>query len=136
MKQLFILRSIPGSGKSTIAKIIANGLQNAIILSADDLRMVDGNYQFIPEYETYVWEEFLNQFEKAINDETENIIIDNTNLQQIHYEDYKTLAIENGYIVHEIIVGDFDIDTCYKRCSHDVPLDKIKLMKEAFSFPK
>ena len=135
MKQLFILRGLSGQGKSTIAKILSGGLKESRILSADDLRIVDGKYQFIPEYEPYIWDEFERIFLSALADGVENIIMDNTNLKPIHYYQYKEDAIESGYIVHEIIVGDFDVETSYKRGTHEVPIDKIQMMKDAFEFP-
>lgn len=135
MKQLFIMRGLPGSGKSCIAQIIAQGLQDALILSADDLRMTEDGYQFIPEHEPYVWDEFENRFNESIEDGIENIIIDNTNLRPIQYELYKESAIERGYIVHEIIVGDFNVDNAFSRCKHEVPKDKIQAMKNFFQFP-
>ena len=136
MKQLFILRSIPAQGKSTIAKILSQGLKDSLILSADNLRIIDGKYQFNLQHEPYIWEEFENRFNKAIEDGIENIIIDNTNLKKVHYEFYKLDAIEAGYIVHELIVGDFDIQKSYERGTHGVPLDMIQKMKEAFQWPE
>lgn len=135
MKQLFILRGLVGQGKSFIANILAKGLQDALILSADELRIIDGLYQFIPELEPYIWDEFEKQFNIAINENVPNIIIDNTNLHLSHYDLYKRTAIEAGYQVHELIIGDFNIDNSSKRCIHNVPIDKIQAMKETFEFP-
>ena len=146
MKQLFIMRGLPGSGKSTIAQLLLDGLHHrpsdgtrvgpaTRLLSADDLRIVDGVYQFLPDLEPYLWEEFERLFHEAIKEQVESIIIDNTNLRPLHYEMYKQEAIEAGYIVHEIIVGDFDVEACFKRTIHEVPIDKIEDMKKAFRFP-
>jgi len=140
MKQLFIMRGLPGSGKSLISKILwfglkMNGVTQCTLLSADDLRFYDGEYKFIPENEEFVWERFEELFYEAIDNEIENIIIDNTNLRPINYELYKREAIENGYAVHEIIVGDFDVVKCFERGKHDVPIDKLQAMKDFFQFP-
>ena len=135
MKQLFICRGIPGSGKSHIANLITKGLGDALILSADDLRLYDGEYKFIPEHEEFIWERFEELFFEALEDETKNIIIDNTNLRTINYDVYKRSALERGYLVHEIIVGDFDVDKSAKRGTHSVPVETLKAMKEMFQFP-
>lgn len=140
MKQIFILRGLPSGGKSTLSKILVEGLKHSSngvkILSADDLRIVDGEYQFIPELEPYIWQEFENKFQDALNEEIENIIIDNTNLKEIHYKNYKEDALEKGYRVHEIIVGDFNVDNAVARNQHGVPKEAIEKMKQAFEFPK
>lgn len=135
MKQLFILRGLPGSFKSGIAKILSKGLDNALILSADDLRLYDGEYRFISENEDLVWNQFETLFLEAIENGIEHIIIDNTNLKLISYESYKRDAIDKGYMVHEIIVGDFDIEKSYERGTHSVPLSTIEEMKKVFEFP-
>lgn len=135
MKQLFIMRGLPGQGKSHIAKILAKGMLNHIILSADDLRITDDKYQFIPEHEPYIWDEFERLFQNAIEEGIPNIIIDNTNLLRIKYESYKRDAIEAGYMVHEIIVGDFNIEKSYERGTHEVPLLTLENMKKVFEFP-
>jgi len=136
MKQLFILRGLPGSSKSSLASLLNKALEGSLILSADDLRMVDGNYQFNLEWEPDVWERFEQLFYEALDDGIDNIIIDNTNLMRIHYEHFKEAGIQRGYQVHEIIVGDFDIENSYKRCIHAVPKDKIEKMKQVFEFPR
>ncbi len=135
MKQLFIMRGLPGSGKSCIATIISKALEGSLVLSADDLRLYDGEYKFIPEHEDLIWERFEELFLEALDDGIENIIIDNTNLRPIHYDTYKSNALERGYLVHEIIVGDFNVDNAFARCKHEVPKDKIQAMKEFFQFP-
>lgn len=139
MKELFIFRGLPGQGKSHLAQILKKALDwKTVYLSADDLRISypEGTYEFNPDREPYIWEEFEKEFQEALEDpEVKNIIIDNINLKLINYYHFKQDALDKGFNVHEIIVGDFDVEKSYVRGQHNVPFNKLEEMKKAFEFP-
>ena len=49
MKELFLLRGLPGAGKSTLAKSL-----RGTHLEADSFFMVNGEYKFRPEFIKYI----------------------------------------------------------------------------------
>jgi tRNA uridine 5-carbamoylmethylation protein Kti12 len=137
-KSLYIVRGLCGSGKSFIAnllyKALDDGINTPVILNADELRIIDDEYRFIPEREVEVWELFDDAFDMAL-DYNDQIIIDNMNLREVNYIRYKMAAKEKGFDIHEIIIGDFNIEDCFKRNQHNVPKDRIELFKKNFQFP-
>src|SRR6185503_16474175 len=137
MKIVYILRGLPGSGKSTIATKLIN-IQDgfAHIFSADQF--------FINEYGDYIFNssslkqahEFCrNRFSAAIKNEIHPIVIDNTNTMKWEYDWYIEQASLAGYSHQVIIVGEFSDEACTyyaKRNTHGVPLETIIKMRNRF----
>ena len=134
----YILRGLPGTGKSTLAKKLND---MGAIFSTDDLFMVDGEYQFDPsklgEYHaenlrlaTAFMERFAPHTTPAI------CVIDNTNTQHWEYEGYVEAAKENGFMVQVISVDwkEEDIPLYAERNSHGVPEDAIRRMAERWEY--
>jgi hypothetical protein len=58
---------------------------------------------------------------------THTVIVDNTNIQEWHFQRYVDEAVEQGYVVQEV-VGQFTrraAEEYAARSLHDVPLDKV-----------
>lgn len=134
-KQVIILRGLPGSGKSTFAKLLTKTSQSAIIHSTDDYFFQNGTYKFdgtkIVEYHQNNYNAYCRSIENGI----QLIVVDNTNFMRVHYQNYINFAKENGYQVTECIVGNLDrysIETYAKRCIHQVPIDNIRSMAKRF----
>lgn len=136
-KQCYINHGIPGSGKSTVAKILAEGLGNCVICSTDDFFMVDGEYKFDFRFSK---ENHNKNFQKALQamKEGKNVIIDNTNTDRGQYNRYEKAAIENGYMVHHLYFKP-EPEVSYARNVHGVPRETIdnmsnKLIKDFGEF--
>lgn len=138
MKTLIIMRGIPGSGKSTIAKnlMIEHMKQTGVtgvILSTDQQFMNGDNYDF--DQSKLGWAHRRNQelAEEAMSRGTNLVIIDNTNLSQKERKPYIDFGKQYGYT---IIVRDVDTPwakdavECYKRNTHNVPFPVIERMLE------
>lgn len=82
MKTFYLLSAIPGSGKSTWAKMYKNTHENAFIVSSDELRLeLFGGVQNFSN-EKLIWDTFLkriNDYARDYNDCT--VIADATNLE-------------------------------------------------------
>lgn len=138
-KICYILRGLPGTGKSELAKNLASGGRESRlgIFSTDEHFMVDGEYQFDPsklgEYHAYNLRnatQFMESFKSPIH--TINCIIDNTNTQHWEYEKYEEAAKENGFMVQIISIEwkREDIPLYAERNSHGVPEEAIYRMAE------
>ncbi len=89
MKKLYVLTSVPGSGKSTWAlNFKANNL-NTFIVSSDEIRKeLGGSYQYFKE-EDRVWKIFYARANKyARENESCNVILDSTAMNDYYRELY------------------------------------------------
>ena len=124
-KVLFIVRGIPGSGKSTFAKqLTANVFEDDHYFYDND-----GNYNFVSSEIKDAHKE-CNQFVgHAMESSIEKIVVSNTFTQEWEMEPYFELAKKYGYKVFTIIVENRHGGTNV----HNVPEDKIEQMKNRFS---
>lgn len=129
MKKMFIMRGLPGSGKSFLAKTISKE-NNAKIFSTDDFFMMDGKYNWNPGKlpAAHQW----NQ--KRVEDEAIsgfNMVIDNTNLSKRDIKPYAEIAAKYGYEMEFVESNSswaLDPEELAQKNSHGVPLDTIKKM--------
>jgi predicted kinase len=125
MKELFLLRGLPGAGKSTLAKSI--GGRHA---EADQYFMEDDEYKFDASKleDAHLW--CQNIADAYMRNEIEKVIVSNTFTQEWEMQPYYDLAKKYGYRVHSIIVenrhGGIN--------QHGVPTEKIEQMRNRFIF--
>ena len=108
-KELILVRGVPGSGKSTTAKLLGAGGAGYAHFEADMYFMEDGVYKFDPTKirDAHAW--CQNSVEQAmlLNHTTghnSTIIVSNTFTQEWEMEPYYKLASAWGYKVFSIIV--------------------------------
>jgi predicted kinase len=124
-KTLILLRGLPGSGKSTVAKLFPK----APHYEADMYFMdAEGNYKFEPRLLKVAHNWCAIQTQKAMVDEYPVIVVSNTFTQKWEMDTYYDLADMHGYRVTSLIVenrhGGENI--------HGVPTDKLEIMKNRF----
>ncbi|MBT4662328.1 MAG: AAA family ATPase [Candidatus Marinimicrobia bacterium] len=140
-KICYILRGLPGTGKSMLAKNLRDSHTRARVFSTDSFFMVDGEYQFDPsklgEYHALNLAKATRYMESFGPNSDALCIIDNTNTQSWEYEKYEEVAKENGFMVQVITVewNINDIPLYAKRNSHGVPEDAIYRMAERWEYP-
>ena len=132
-KELILVRGIPGSGKSTTAKLLGAGGAGYAHFEADMYFMEDGVYRFDPTKirDAHAW--CQNSVEQAmlLNHTTGHnsiIIVSNTFTQEWEMEPYYKLASAWGYKVFSIIVE----NRHYGSNVHGVPQDKLQVMEDRF----
>lgn len=127
-KILYIVRGLPGSGKSTFAKQLV-GDKDYRHREAD-MYFVDrdGNYKFNPSKlkEAHEWcreeIEFVMKYDHPV------VAVSNTFTQEWEMKPYYELAEKYGYMVISLIVENRHNGVN----DHGVPEDKLTLMKERF----
>jgi predicted kinase len=126
-KILYILRGLPGSGKSTVAETLAENTKG-VIACADDYFMVDDVYCF--DYNKLKEAHTLskNVCELGMLNEIP-VIVSNTSTTDRELEPYMELAKKYGYMVFSLIVenrhGGIN--------NHNCPEHVINDMKDRFS---
>lgn len=143
MKQVFILRGLPGAGKSHYAKQLVNELVQSDssqyrIFSTDDYFIKDGEYHFdkfkLSEYHNLNLARFIGALANGIP----LVILDNTNIRKWEFIAYSEAAHALGYQVKEVVVGDVKDKAMqhlyFQRNTHNVPLKMINKMAYQFEW--
>lgn len=117
MKQIFLMRGLPGSGKSYW--VIQNS-HDAYIICADFLRYIDGVYTYNPKTDHLIHDKVFFDYTDLVIKGTERIFVDNTNttLNQIA-PFYRVGEIYNYQI--KIIQMITPLHICIQRNTHKVP---------------
>jgi predicted kinase len=123
MKELYLLRGLPGAGKSTLAKSIGGHH-----IEADMYFMIDGKYMFDATKikDAHSWCS-TSVFGLMSNDKTK-IVVSNTFTQEWEMTKYMDLAKDFGYMVYSLIVE----NRHNGKNAHNVPTHVIDKMNERF----
>lgn len=126
-KELFLLRGLPGAGKSTLAKILV-GDKDYCHKEADMYHVNRfGEYKWKPENAKAAHEwcqsevEFLMKYEH-------NVVVSNTFTQEWEMQAYYDLAKKYGYKVNSIIVENRHGGVN----EHNVPQETLDKMRQRF----
>lgn len=156
-KTLFIMRGLPGSGKSSIAQSLVGGEcqhvttrdvfrcllgKHGVVCTTDayhyDEWSEDGNYNFNPEKLREFHQKNQDAVRFFMEQNVPGIVVDNTNMRNWEIEPYVDLAKELGYKLVCVEVPHVSTELCAQRNSHGVPQVKIENMwwrKENWNFP-
>jgi 2-phosphoglycerate kinase len=134
VRKVYILRGVPGSGKSTYAKRLTRW--GGVICSADNY-MVDekGNYCFDPKKLPQVHSLCYSAFYYHLHyTNVSKIVLDNTNIKEWEFERYLDAiriynAVYDDVYVEVITVGCLeDVEKYIARGIHKVPAQRVKEM--------
>ena len=131
MKNLYIVRGLPGSGKSTFAKSIAKPYQ---VFEADQYFMKNGKYKFNPTKLKEAHNDCKNRVARRMRENLfnslffNNIVVSNTFTQDWEMKFYRNIAKRYGYKVHTIVVENRHEGVNI----HGVPEDKLQVMEDRF----
>ena len=102
VKGLIVLRGLPGSGKTTLAKKLSQRSKHAQICTEDRYHWSGkedgvGEYKFQPQLVFLAREWCTKEIRDAIQENVNLIILDNHNARISMYEDHIQFAVEHGY---------------------------------------
>merc|ERR1712154_530491 len=102
VKGLIVLRGLPVSGKTTLAKKLAQRSKNARICTEDRYHWSGkedgvGEYKFQPQLVFLAREWCTKEIRECIQSNVNLIILDNHNARISMYEDHIQYAVEHGY---------------------------------------
>jgi predicted kinase len=123
MKILYIVRGIPGSGKSTFANSL-----DCPVFEADMYFMIDGEYKFDVSKIKLAHNWCKLRVEHSMEDNLQKIAVSNTFTQEWEMEPYYEMAKQYGYTVFSVIIENRHGGVN----EHGVPEDKLKMMKDRF----
>lgn len=131
MKNLILLRGLPGAGKSSFAKTMWS---EYVVCEADDYFVENGEYKFnardLPK--AHNWCKFrVEVFMKDNQTNPQfypNIVVSNTFTQEWEFRDYYKLAEQYGYRVYSLIVE----NRHGGKSVHNVPEETVVSMRNRF----
>lgn len=125
---LYLIRGLPGSGKSTFAKNLASALQAHHFEADNYFEDKEGNYVWVADlvHRAHRWCELMT---KASMAEGETVVVSNTFTTEKELKPYLALAGEYGYTVTSVIVENRHGNVSV----HDVPDETMNRMKNRFS---
>jgi predicted kinase len=123
MKELFILRGLPGAGKTTLAKSLGG-----MHIEADNYFMDGDEYKFDASKlkEAHAW--CQNVVKVWILNSVPKITVSNTFTQEWEMQPYYDLAEKYGYRVYSLVVENRHGGVN----EHGVPEEKLVQMKKRF----
>jgi predicted kinase len=124
-KILYIVRGVPGSGKTTFAKLLTLNIFEADHYFYD----TNGNYNFIPSEIKEAHKKCQQFVEYEMESGIPKIAVSNTFTQEWEMKPYYDIANEYGYRVYSLIVENRHGGVN----EHGVPAEKLEQMKNRFN---
>ncbi|MFH4977702.1 hypothetical protein AB6A40_004411 [Gnathostoma spinigerum] len=131
---MVLMRGVPGSGKSHLARQLLNET-NGVILSTDDLFMENGIYKFDPAKLDEYHQKNIKDAKNAMLDGRKPVIVDNTNILMIHMKPYILQAVVSLYEIYFVepqTAWKKTASTCAQFNTHMVSEKTISRMLESF----
>ena len=124
MKSLFLLRGLPGAGKSTLAKSIGGSHVEADMYFLNE----QGDYNFDPAKlkDAHNW--CRKTAETAMKRGADKVIVSNTFTMEWEMDAYYELAEKHGFTVFSLIVE----NRHGGKNVHNCPEEKVEMMKKRF----
>ncbi len=124
---LILLRGLPGSGKTSLAKILS--ASDIPVYSVDDYFISsDGSYHFEFDKNHLAYSTCIDNTRNAMIQRVQKIIIDNTFTLEWEMEPYFKLASEFQYFIFVVTVENRNGNSNV----HDVSMEQLQKMAEKY----
>ena len=133
MPTVFVLRGLPGTGKTTIAELLSAKL-DAVVISSDNYWSESNPFDTKKVNDSYKWS--FERYKEYIKVKTPFIVVDQTNIKTFNYKHYVDYAQRNGYIAVIMILphNHLSENEMSKRSSNKVSQLSIRKLKSAFEW--
>jgi predicted kinase len=129
MRELILLRGLPGSGKTTLALVLSESGKYPVFSVDDYFTDEGGRYEFRFQENHLAYKQCEENVKVAMQQGSEKILVHNTFTQEWEMEPYFKLAAEHGYRAHVATVENRHHGTNV----HEIPEDHIERMRSKFS---
>jgi tRNA uridine 5-carbamoylmethylation protein Kti12 len=128
-KFAFIMRGVPGSGKTTTAQMLAG---ESGIIHAVDIYHTDeqGNFLWSDELAEARYQKNFEEFVKSLDLQIPIVVCDCINVTRIEYLKYVRASQERGYTTSTVTMCPISPESSEKRNKHDVTAEQVKEMYE------
>ena len=133
MKTVYIVRGLPGSGKSYLAEQLNHNPNH--VCCADDYMVKGGVYCFDRDLLGMVHRECQRKYVSLLHAGIDNIVVANTNTMIKEMDLYVMLAYAANYkivFVEPDTSWKYDVDECFVRNTHGVPLETLRIMLDRY----
>ena len=123
---LYLIRGLPGAGKSTFGALLGK------VISADDFFMVDGEYRFVPSKLSAAHTDCQMRTKNELHNGT--VVVANTFTQRWEMEPYIQMANNLGVeiVILDVFDGACTNEELFARNVHGVPLASIQAMRQRY----
>lgn len=135
--RIYLLRGLPGSGKSTwwkrpgtLADFGGHPMEETdiAVCSADTYHMINGEYHYDPKNAGKAHGQCLLQYVRCLQTHPGTIVVDNTNTTLLELAPYVRLA-EAYEVPCEIVYLMCSLETAVRRNTHAVPVNTLLKMQ-------
>ena len=131
-KFAFIMRGVPGSGKTTTANFLAGS--KGSVHSIDDLHMnEEGNFLWNDDKEHELYEKNFVEFVSSLDKNLPVVICDCINIVKKDYLKYVNAASSRGYITSTVLMNPPAPEVAAMRNTHNVSKEQILEMYESWA---
>lgn len=138
MKEINIMRGLPGCGKTTWLEKINSGFElsgKMVIVSADNYRMINGLYTFDKELNKIAHDSCLREYLSLVKSGCERIAVDNTNSEVWEIAPYYRLGEIFDYSV-KIVRLHCSPEIAIQRGLHNVPAATLMRMYASIMYTR
>lgn len=131
--KVFVVRGLPGSGKSTLARSLTS-----TVVEADDYFQTETGYKFNSSELKLAHDQCYLRFCDHLQRGEPRVAVSNTFTQLWEMQRYLDAAFEmyyQVYICEPKTPWCRDVQICFEKCIHRIPLEKVQQMHDRWEEP-
>ena len=127
-KFAFVMRGVPGSGKSTTARRLAGPM--GVVHAVDDYHKARGEFLWDDDRKDEFYDLNFRAFVESLDTGIGTVVCDCINVTREEYTKYVRAAQSRGYTTATVIMADIGVEAAADRNQHSVTIDQIADMYE------